>query len=229
MKTLIIIVTVFVTSIVLNFATQTLVAQDAPGTSVPVKEHEFLQKFVGEWDVESEGAGMKNKAVMRSSMLGKLWLVNSSDHKMQGMKLTSMQIIGYDSDKKKYVGTWVDSMTSFLWRYEGTVDKTGSKLTLDTQGPSMSGDGTMVKYQDAFEFKDKDTIIATSAMQDDNGNWSVFMKGTAKRRSKASSISAEEFQRTEAEIKKAVEKGEVSAEDAERRLVEMRKKIRDDK
>ena len=178
MKTLIVFIALFGSA----FVAQTLSAQEVPGASVAAKEHEFLQKFVGQWDVESEGSGMKGEAVMKSSMLGKLWLVNSSDHKMSGMKMKSIQMIGYDDKKKKYVGIWVDSLINYMWRYEGTVDKAGKKLTLDAEGPSMTGDGTMNQYQDAFEFKDDDTIIATSSVQAKDGTWSVMATGTAKRR-----------------------------------------------
>ena len=180
MKTLIVIVTLFSSGLI----AQTLSAQEGQGASVATKEHEFLQKFVGEWDVESEGSGMQGKAVMKSSMLGKLWLVNSSDHEVSGIKMTSIQMIGYDTKKKKYVGIWADSMINYMWHYEGTVDKAGNKLTLDAEGPSMTGDGKMIQYQDAYEFKDDDTIIATSSMQAEDGKWTVIMKGTAKRRSR---------------------------------------------
>ena len=41
----------------------------------------------------------------------------------------------------------------------------------------------------------------------------------------SASISVEDYRRAEAQIRQAVEKGEVSREDAEKRLVEMRKLI----
>lgn len=157
-------------------------AQDFPGPSTPNPEHEFLQKFVGDWDLEISGPGMQGKAVMNSTMLGKLWLVNSSEHAMSGMKIKSIQMIGFDPEKKKYVGIWADSMMNYMWRYEGTVDETGKKLTLEAEGPSMSGDGTMAQFRDAYEFKDDDTIIATSTVKGKDGEWTEMMKSTGKRR-----------------------------------------------
>lgn len=178
MKTLTVMIALFGSA----FVIQALSAQEIPGASAASEEHEFLQKFVGEWEVESEGSGMKGKAVMKSSMLGKLWLVNSSDHEVGGTPLQSIQMIGYDTTKKKYVGIWADSVINYMWHYEGTVDESGKKLTLNAEGPSMSGDGKMTQYKDAYEFKDDDTIIATSSMQNADGEWTVIMKGTAKRR-----------------------------------------------
>ena len=166
----------------LLFVTPSFAQELPPGMPGAVPEHEFLKKFVGTWEVESEGSGMQGKAVMNSSMLGKLWIVNTSEHNMGGMEMKSIQMIGYDAEKKKYVGIWADSMVNFMWNYEGTLDESGKKLTLEAKGPSMTGDGTMMNYRDAYEFKDDDTIVATSSMQGGDGTWTVFMEGTAKRK-----------------------------------------------
>ena len=153
-----------------------------------VKEHEWLKRFVGQWDVVSEGSTgegqppIKGKAVMNSSMLGELWVVNSSDHEIAGMNMKSIRMIGYDTKKKKYVGIWADSMINYMWHYEGTVDESGNKILLEVEGPSMTGGGKMTKYRDAFEFTDDDTIIATSSMQGKDKKWIVIMKGNLTRR-----------------------------------------------
>ena len=158
-----------------------LLAQELPTMSPAAKEHEWLKKFVGQWDVVSSGMA-QGEAVMTSAMLGKLWVVNASDMVVDGTKMKSIQMIGYDPEKQKYVGIWADSAVNFMWQYEGTLDESGNKLTLDAEGPSMSGDGTMVNYRDAYEFKDDDTLIATSYMQGVDGEWAVIMEGEAERR-----------------------------------------------
>lgn len=162
----------------------TLVGLTFAAPALSAQEHEWLEKFVGQWELVSEGEGVKSSAVMKSSMLGKLWVVNESEMEVNGTKMKSIQMIGYDPEKKKYVGIWADSMINYLWQYEGTVDESGKKLTLEAEGPSMTGDGTMTNYRDAYEFKDDNTIIATSSMQGEDGKWKVFMTGTAKRREK---------------------------------------------
>jgi hypothetical protein len=48
--------------------------------------------------------------------------------------MTAVWTVGYDPQKKKYVGTWVDSVTPYLWTYEGSLDASGRILTLETEG-----------------------------------------------------------------------------------------------
>ena len=164
------------------------VAQEIPEASRPTEHHEWLNKFVGDWDVVSGGAmgedqpEMQGKASMHSSMLGGLWLVNASEHDLNGQKLKSIQMIGFDTDKGKYVGIWADSMVNHMWHYEGALNEAGNKLVLEAEGPSMQGDGKMILYRDSYEFADDDTIIAVSEMQGPSGEWVQIMKGEAKRR-----------------------------------------------
>ena len=112
---------------------QALSAQEAPAKPDAAAGREFLTNFVGDWDLVSEGSGMKGEAMMNSSMPGKLWLVNSSDHKVGDTKMESVQMIGYDPNKKKYVVVGADSMVNHMWHDEGTVDESCKKLTLDAQ------------------------------------------------------------------------------------------------
>lgn len=112
-------------------------------------------------------------------MLGGFWVVNKMDAKMTGMTFRGIQTIGYDVEKKKYIGTWIDSTAGFMWKYEGTVS--GNKLTLEADGPDMSNPGKKAKYRDSYEFKTADKVIVKSEMQV-NGKWVTFMEGTGQRK-----------------------------------------------
>lgn len=160
----------------------------APEFPKPTKEHEWLKKFEGEWACNSKTVdapgqpSMECKGTMTSTMLGGFWVVNRMDNDMQGMAFQGLQTIGYDTKKKKYVGTWVDSMMNHLWHYEGTVDKAGKKLSLVADGPNfIAGDGSMTKYRDSYEFKSDDLIVATSEMMGEDGEWITFMTGEVRR------------------------------------------------
>ena len=151
----------------------------------PDKAHEFLKKFVGEWEVENEGSmgegqpTMKMKGTMKSTMVGGFWVQNVMKGEVAGMKIHGVQTIGYSTKKKKYIGTWVDGMSDFLWKYEGAID--GNKITLSADGPNMMDASKMNKYRDTYEFKTDDLIIAESLVLGEDGKWSTFMKGTIKR------------------------------------------------
>jgi hypothetical protein len=155
----------------------------------PRKEHEWLQKLVGEWTLESDGApepgqsqGQWTESVR---WLGGLWTLAESQGEMPGGgTATSVMTLGYDPQKQRYVGTWVGSMMAHLWVYEGTVDATGKVLTLDTEGPDMSegSQGKMAKYQDVVEFKSDDHRVLTSRVQGADGEWREFMTAHYRRK-----------------------------------------------
>jgi len=165
-----------------------LYAQAVPEFPKPTPEHQWLQQFVGEWESTSEGKMAPDGPTMTchgkatSRMLGGFWVVTESEADMMGNKVHAIQTIGYDPAKKKYVGTWVDSMLNHLWHYEGTVDSTGKTLTLEAEGPNFVAPGKTAKFRDAYEFKSKDHIVATSSMLMDDGKWVQFMTGQIRRK-----------------------------------------------
>ncbi len=155
---------------------ETARAQDAPPKTEPTKEHEWLKQFVGEWQ------GDFGDAVSTSRMLGGLWMVSDVKAQFGDISMAAVMTLGYEPAKKKYVGTWVDSMTAYLWKYEGTVDAAGKVLTLETEGPNPALGGKMVKMRDAIEIKSKDQFSLTSSMLGDDGKWQEFMTINYKRK-----------------------------------------------
>ena len=161
-------------------AAGTLSAQDAahPELPRPTKEHQWLQQFVGEWETETEvfmdpsQPPMKGKGSETVRALGGFWIIGEGTGSMDGMPgtMTGIITLGYDPEKQKYIGTWVDSMTSTFWKYEGTTDAGGKKLTLHTEGPCPMKPG-IVKFTETVEFKSPDHRVFTSSYQGDDGQW----------------------------------------------------------
>lgn len=148
----------------------------------PQKEHKWLEKFVGEWSSESEGAGPDGKmhthrGTLTVRSLDGIWYIGESQGEMGPTILT----LGFDPGKNRYVGTFIGSMMTDLWVYDGQLDAAGKVLTLDTEGPSFAGDGSNAPYKDSFEFKNDDHFVLTSRMQDKDGNWQEFMTADYKR------------------------------------------------
>ncbi len=156
----------------------------------PEKEHEWLQQFVGEWTTHSKAEATPGQpafeceGTIKSRTIGGLWVINEMSVNLGGATMGGLQTIGYDPEKKKYVGTWVDSMSHFIWRYEGSVDDTGKILTLSAERPNFVVPGKLSNYQDVYEFKSADEFFMASKVQGENGEWATFMTGTAKRTKK---------------------------------------------
>jgi hypothetical protein len=174
----------------------TLRAQEQPQVPGPQQEHQWLQKFVGEWSTHSKASvgpdqpEMECSGTITSRALGGLWVVNEMKGSMGEFEIHGLQTIGYDPQKEKYVGTWVDSMVNHLWHYEGTVDESGKKLTLEAEGPNHMAGGKLTKFRDAYEFVSDDKIIVTASMQGEDGEWVTFMTGEATRK-KGSDVEAQ--------------------------------------
>jgi hypothetical protein len=165
-----------------------LQAQEPPKMPEPVKEHEWLKQFVGEWEQEITVTmfpgqpPLKMKGSETARMLGGFWVIGEGKGEMLGMPFSNILTIGYDPEKKKYVGTWVDSSGSYLWKYEGSVDATGKILTLNTEGPNPMKEGQTAKYKETTEFKSKDQRVFTSSILGEDGKWTTVVTMVANRK-----------------------------------------------
>jgi hypothetical protein len=66
-------------------------------------------------------------------------------------------------------------MMTHQWVYDGELDASERVLTLSSEGPSFSGDGSMSKYQDVIELKGKDVRTLTGRVLTPDGTWQAFM------------------------------------------------------
>ena len=137
-------------------------AQEGPK---PGPEHEILKKHEGTWDLTMKFGGMETKGTVTYKMdLGGLWLVSALESDLGGQKFSGRGLDGYDAAKKKYVGVWVDSMSTSPLLMEGTYDKEKKTLTMSGDGPGM--DGKPVKFKSVSEMPDDDTINFSMYMGD---------------------------------------------------------------
>jgi Protein of unknown function (DUF1579) len=155
----------------------------------PQKEHQWLQKLVGEWTSEMEMAMGPDKPVEKFvgtdsvRSIGGLWVMCQGRGPMPGGgEAITYMTIGYDPARKKYVGTFIGSMMTHQWVYEGEVDATGKKLTLDTEGPDFATEGKTTKYKDAIEFLSDDHRTLTSHMLGEDGKYHLFMTAHYRRK-----------------------------------------------
>jgi hypothetical protein len=152
------------------------------------KEHQWLQKLIGDWTYESDATTEPGKPAEKFTgtesvrSLGSVWVLCEGRGEMPGggMGLTLMTL-GYDPQKKRFVGTFVGSMMTNLWIYDGSLDAAEKVLTLDSEGPSFSAEGKMAKYKDLIEFKSDDHRVLTSKFLSDDGKWHEFMTANYRR------------------------------------------------
>lgn len=163
-------------------------ADDVPQPPAPEKEHGWLQQLVGEWETESEmipGPGQpaqKCRGTESARSLGGFWTMSETKGSFKDVTVTGIMTLGYDPQKKKYVGTWVDSTSHHLWTYEGTLDADGKVLTLETEGPIPGAPGKRAKFKEVLEIKGKDHKVFSSAIRGDDGKWFTFMTANYRRK-----------------------------------------------
>lgn len=117
--------------------------------STPVKEHEYLKKYAGAWDVEvkswmqPEAEPMVEKAKMKGEVIfGGRYIKCEFDGTMMGQPFNGLQVIGYDLYQKKYVTFWIDSMSTYFSLTSGTIDPMGKTLTETGIWPDAMTAGT---------------------------------------------------------------------------------------
>ena len=154
----------------------------------PQKEHEWLQKFVGEWESEAEiqfspdQPPVIGRGTESTRMIGGAWIIAQGASEMMGTPFESVLTLGYDPRKGKYVGTWVDSMSGYLWLYEGEVDETGTILSLDTEGPGPDNPDGLTRFKEVTVFKTPDHRVFTSSIQAEDGTWKTCLTVTSRRK-----------------------------------------------
>ena len=150
----------------------------------PVKEHEFLKRFVGAWDstitfrMTPDAEWSTSKGTETSRMMGDFWLVSESKGDFMGMPFQGLGTTGYDPYKKKYISTWVDNFGPCLSVGEGTV--TGDAMTSTVNSTDENGKPMTMKMKQ--EFKDKDTVVWSMTMAGKDGKEFESMKGESKRK-----------------------------------------------
>lgn len=148
----------------------------------PQVEHNWLENLVGKWNMEAEMDMGPDKPQDHSRgveyvrQLGDVWVICEGEWENPGGGVgRSMMTLGFDTNQKSFVGSFVGSMMTHLWTYDrGSLDDAGRVLTLNSTGPNFSGQG-MSQYQDIIEIVDVDHRVLRSQVLDENEVWQHFM------------------------------------------------------
>ncbi len=136
-------------------------------------EHKILRLEQGEWDAAVTmfvgPAGpydhpVKSTGKESNRMIGDFWIVSDFSGDFGGMSFTGQGQFGYDANKKKYIGTWIDSLSPSITKMVGSYDADSKTMTYETSGMGMDGNPSKGKNVVIYEGKDKRTMAMYMAM-----------------------------------------------------------------
>jgi len=131
--------------------------------NAPGEPHRLLAGLAGAWDMEvrtwpAPGAPPSispGKAETRMIMGGR-FVQEAVTSEMMGMPFEGISLTGYDNIKKKYVGIWMDSMTTGVFHCEGDYDAAAKTLTMTgTTFDPMAGKEVLARTVTRFETADR--------------------------------------------------------------------------
>jgi len=146
--------------IVISLSALSASAQAPPSAKTP--EHELLKKDVGTWDAvvkifPPQGEPIESKATEKNELMeGGLWLITDFEGKIGDVPFKGHGTFGYDPVEKKYVGTWIDTMTPSLTIMKGDYDPETKTLTTSAQGREPES-GETITYRQITKYEDDDT------------------------------------------------------------------------
>jgi len=153
----------------------------------PQQEHQWLHKLIGEWSYEHESTcapdqpPVKVTGTERVRSLGDLWVLCEGQGEMPGAGTSySLITFGYDPAKKRFVGSFISSVMTHFWVYDGELDSSSKVLSLNAEGPSFTVPGQMAQYKDVIEFKSDNERTLTAYVLTD-GQWNEMMRATYRR------------------------------------------------
>ena len=173
------------TALILSAGTVAAQGPEMP-TPKPGPEHKLFEEDAGTWDatVETFAPGappMVSKGVENNVVgCGGLCLISDFKGEMgPGQKFHGHGTSAWDPTKKKYVGTWTDSMSTGIAMGESTYDPATKTSTGWMEGPDMTG--KVVKSKAVVQYKDASTRVFTMYQKGPDGKEVPGMKITYSR------------------------------------------------
>ncbi|MEM8677801.1 MAG: DUF1579 domain-containing protein [Planctomycetota bacterium] len=129
-------------------------------------EHKIFEMEEGDWDAAITmfmgPAGpfdppQQSKGRESNRMIGDFWIVSDFSGNFEGLAFTGQGRFGYDVEQKKYVGSWIDSMSPHATKMIGTYDAATKTMTYETTGVGMGGVPT--KGKNVVVYGDQDRTM----------------------------------------------------------------------
>jgi hypothetical protein len=155
-------------------------AATAPSLMTP--QHKMLAEDVGDWDCKCKfwapGAPepFESTATDTVRMLsGGMWQFSVFRGEFGGQPYTGHGQMGYDPQKKKYVGTWIDSMSPYLNLMEGDYDAETKTMTMISKSTNPET-GKPMTSRNVTQFHEDGSRTFTIYGPDDSGEEMKMME-----------------------------------------------------
>ena len=107
----------------------------------PGAPHKILEDMTGTWDTRTKSYMEPGQPPVESTgtceqrmILDGRFLHQEFKGDMMGDPFTGIGVTGYDNHKKTYVSTWMDSMSTGIYYFEGPADPDGKIITQECSG-----------------------------------------------------------------------------------------------
>lgn len=143
----------------------------------PEEAHRWLEQLLGDWQVHTPDAPAKGTPwTEHVRSLEGLWTVCEGRGTMPDGKFgQSLMTLGYTPQSGRFVGTWVGSMMTHMWIYDGELEPDGRTLSLYCDGPDFDVPGKQARYRDAITLVDQSRRVLTAHVRTDDGTWKELM------------------------------------------------------
>ena len=167
--------------------------------TLPGKNHERLEYYVGTWDVTTkfwmDGPDKPPTESTATSWCRMIFGGRFVQTDMKGMMTVEIEgrmvpipmeavgYLGYDNFKEKYVGIWIDGHGTGIYYSEGTADKKGKVFTYFSMWDEWETGRRNVPYKVTDTILDADTIVTEFHDLTAESGKTLVMQMKSKRRS----------------------------------------------
>jgi hypothetical protein len=166
-----------------------LAAAQAPDMPTPGPEHAVLKEEIGTWDASIEvlmpgapGSGPSKGVEVNTLSCNGLCVATDFKGVIMGGPFEGHGVATWDPTKKKYVGTWSDSMAAGLATTESTWD--GAARTMNGTMLTPDGAGGTVKLRSTVVYTPDGKRVFTMFMPGPDGKEVPSMRITYTRQKK---------------------------------------------
>jgi hypothetical protein len=155
--------------------------------ATPGAPHKLLAGTAGSWNTRTRSWMEPGKPPMESTgtceqkmLLGGRYLQQEFSGNMMGMPFNGIGVTGYDNHKQRYVSTWMDSMSTGIFYFEGPAGADGRSFTQECiYHDPVRG---MVKWRSVTKVVDDDTHLFEMYVTDKSDKEEKMMEITYTRK-----------------------------------------------